>query len=242
MNQDANRNVPCCRGNRVGPSLVFGALLIGIGTILLLDRFEILEARDIFHYWPAILVVIGVLNLLKRDCVGSRVGGAIMTVVGGVLLLDRLDLWHVRFRDVWPLILIAIGLLLLWRAIEGPRAARGISASSSSRLNEFAIFGGVERRISSQDFEGGQACAVFGGVELDLRPAEMRGNQATVEANAIFGGVEIRAPESWNVIIQGVGVFGGYSDQTRHPAPGASPVKELIVRGGAVFGGVEVRN
>jgi predicted membrane protein len=170
------------------------------------------------------------------------VGGAILTIVGGILLLSKLGLWYVGFRELWPLILIAVGLLMLWKAIEGPRAVRRPSQSVSSRLNEFAIFGGVERRISSQEFEGGQACAVFGGVELDLREAGMQGNQATIEANAVFGGVELRVPESWNVTIRGVGVFGGYSDQTRHPAPGASPAKELIVHGGAVFGAVEVRN
>jgi len=240
--QDANRNAPCRCGGRAGPGVVFAVLMIGIGTILLLDRFEILEARNIFHYWPAILVAIGLCNLLQPDGVGNRVGGAILTVVGGILLLSRLGLWYVGFRELWPLILIAVGLLMLWRAIEGPRAARRGAGSPSSTLNEFAIFGGVERRISSQEFEGGQACAVFGGVELDLRGAEMRGSQATIEANAVFGGVELRVPESWNVTIRGVGVFGGYSDQTRHPAPGVTPAKELIVRGVAVFGAVEIRN
>jgi len=217
--------------------------MVAIGTILLLDRLGILYAHDILRYWPAILVLLGLCNLFNRECVGSRVGGAILTVVGAILLLDKLDVWHVRFRDLWPLILIAIGLLLLWKAIEGRRQSPLPPGSSVSRLNEWAIFGGVERRINSQEFEGGRAHAVFGGVELDLRQAGMKSDQAVIEAHAIFGGVEIRVPETWEVNVQGVGVFGGYADETSHPRPVEAPAaKRLIVRGGAVFGGVEVRN
>ncbi len=235
-----NGNVPCCCGSRIGPGLVAGVIFIAIGAVLLLDRFEILYASDILRYWPAILILIGVCSLFHRENVGSRVGGAILTVLGVILLADRVGYWHVRFRDLWPLLLITIGIVLLWRAIEGRRSPRAVSIS---QLNEWAMFGGVERRISSQDFEGGKATAVFGGVELDLRQAAMKGNQAVIEAHAVFGGVEIRVPENWTVSVQGVGVFGGYSDQTRHPRPEAVPdAKVLVVRGGALFGGVEVRN
>lgn len=238
--QETNRQAHCRCECPVGPGLIAGVIFVALGTILLLDRFGILYAHDVLRYWPVILIAIGVCNLLKRDCVGSRVGGAILTVVGGVLLLDRLDLWHVRFRDLWPLLLIAVGMLLLWRAIEGRREPPAVSPS---RLHEWTMFGGVERRISSQEFEGGKVAAMFGGVELDLRQAAMKGTRAVVEANALFGGVELRVPADWTVTVQGVGVFGGYSDHTQHPvpAPGAE-IKELLVRGGAVFGGVEIRN
>ena len=85
--------------------------------------------------------------------------------------------------------------------------------------------------------------AVFGGVELDLRDAGMKGDEAYVEANAVFGGIEIRVPESWQVIPRGAGVFGGFTDETRAPEANASaPVKRLIVKGAAVFGGVMITN
>lgn len=233
---------PCCCGSRLGPGLVIGLIFIAIGSILLLDRFGVLYASDILRYWPVILILLGLCNLFNRECTGSRVGGAILIVLGAILLADRIGYWHVHFRDLWPLLLIAVGTVLLWKAIEGHRAPAPAPASTA-RLNEFTVFGGVERRISSQEFEGGRATAVFGGVELDLRQAAIKGTQAVIEANAVFGGVEIRVPESWTVNVQGVGVFGGYTDETRHtkPAEGAA-AQELVVRGGAVFGAVEVKN
>jgi hypothetical protein len=41
--------------------------------------------------------------------------------------------------------------------------------------------------------------------------------------------------------MKGAGVFGGYSDQTMHP-PITPETKKLIVKGGAVFGGVTIKN
>lgn len=238
----ADRECPTCCSDRHVPAVIAGVVITALGVILLLDRFEVLEAREVLRYWPVILIIIGLCNLFMRECTGNRVAGVILTVVGTILLLDRLELWHVRFRDLWPLILIVIGLLMLWRAIEGPRAVRLPAGSSASRLNELAIFGGVERRISSQEFEGGQVFVMFGGVELDLRQAAIKGRQAVVEANSMFGGVEIRVPENWLVTVKGVGIFGGYSDHTHHTVPAGTEAKEFVVRGVAMFGGVEVKN
>ena len=71
----------------------------------------------------------------------------------------------------------------------------------------------------------------------------MKGDEAYVEANAVFGGIEIRVPESWQVIPRGAGVFGAFTDETSAPEANASaPVKRLIVKGAAVFGGVIITN
>jgi hypothetical protein len=42
--------------------------------------------------------------------------------------------------------------------------------------------------------------------------------------------------------VEGTGIFGGYEDSTLHNPPSGQPLKTLIVRGAAVFGGVEVKN
>jgi hypothetical protein len=78
---------------------------------------------------------------------------------------------------------------------------------------------------------------------VDLVRADIEGEQAVLEANAVFGGGEIRVPENWLVVLQGVGVFGAYEDKTRHIQTDVSkPTKTLVVRGVAVFGGIEVKN
>jgi hypothetical protein len=43
--------------------------------------------------------------------------------------------------------------------------------------------------------------------------------------------------------MRGVGVFGAYEDKTRHFQPDPSkPTKTLVVKGVAMFGGIEVKN
>jgi hypothetical protein len=85
--------------------------------------------------------------------------------------------------------------------------------------------------------------AVFGGYKVDFNRADIEGDKAVLEANAIFGGGEIRVPEHWHIVQQGVGIFGAYEDKTRHFQPDPSkPTKTLVIRGVAIFGGIEVKN
>jgi Cell wall-active antibiotics response 4TMS YvqF len=115
--------------------------------------------------------------------------------------------------------------------------------SMESEFDYSSIFGHIGRRIISKNFRGGKIAAVFGGFELDLTQAEIEGSQAVLHADTVFGGGEIRVPDTWEVTVKGAGVFGGYSNETRqHPPENPANVKRLIIRGAAVFGGVVVKN
>ena len=106
------------------------------------------------------------------------------------------------------------------------------------------LFGGVQKRVNVKEFRGGQLQSLFGGIEIDLRDADLAENQAVLHANALFGGIELRVPETWYVAARGQGIFGGYTDSTRYTGPGdpGKATKTLIVMGTAIFGGVEIRN
>ena len=84
---------------------------------------------------------------------------------------------------------------------------------------------------------------MFGGIEIDLRRAASTRPEILLEANAMFGGIEIRVPETWNVTVRGAGIFGGYEDKTldSRAAPDAKQ-PHLVVNGFAIFGGVTIQN
>ncbi len=235
---------------------IAGAVLLVVGIVFLLSNLGVIYPEDVHTYWPVILVAFGVAHaVLARDA-GRRLFGGIIAVAGMVVLAHNLgyihgDIWQL----LWPVFLIFLGASFLLRAIKGGgnpwgpggRSSGGmpgmppVTSSGANVLNEFTVFGGVRRRVDSQEFEGGEVSAIFGGVEIDLRGAATKKDEVVIELNAIFGGVELRVPETWDVTVRGAGIFGGYEDKTmprRDPASGKRPL--LVITGSAVFGGVTV--
>jgi predicted membrane protein len=222
--------------------MVFGSIVLALGVILLLDRQGILDAAQIFpFFWPAVLLVGGLLALSRSTASGGRVWGGILTAAGVLLFLDRLGYAHFSFHALWPLVLIGIGITLVWRTLEG--SAGGSPAPAANLVNQFAAFGGGELKSDAKDFQGGEVLTIFGGYQVDLRKAAIARSPAVLHANAMFGGIEIRVPRSWRVILDGLPLLGGYTDETEHPeAASGTQVSELLVKGFAMFGGVVVKN
>ena len=230
----------------------WGVIIVLVGTALLLHHLGIIPFDPVARFWPLIIVVFGVMNLMTRS---GRFFGFLLILAGAVLQLNRLGITHFSFADLWPIALIAVGLLLMWGSLETRGFLRAkakvikdfrdqVTGASDplTMLNAVAIFGGCERRVSGQNFQGGRATAVFGGIELDFRDADME-DEAILEINCVFGGVEIRVPETWHVHSRNLPVFGGYEDKTRHPNnPAVGSPKTLIVTGMIVFGGIEIKN
>jgi len=223
--------------------LFFGGLVVAAGLLLLLNNMGIVHMREIWHYWPVLLVAFGLSRIVECHTPSSLIWGGMVALVGALILLDNLNVLVIDFNFIWPLIIIAFGLTMLWKALERRKSTEGLDVSTDPSNSMMAIFGGVQRKIASQDFKGGDALAIFGGMELDLRGAKMAGNQAVLDISATFGGVEVRVPESWSVLVKIVGVFGGVEDKTIPPKPDPNaPPPCLVLTGTTVFGGVSVKN
>jgi predicted membrane protein len=229
---------------------VFGALVVVVGLLLLLNNMHIIHMRDVWQYWPAILIVIGLSRIAECHTPSSLLWGGLIATVGALLLLDNLNILVFDFNYVWPLVVIVFGLTLLWRALERRRFRDGLMAPDGdtgraleSNVSIWSIFGGGKRRVDSQDFQGGDALAIFGGVQMDLRQAAMKGSEAVIDLNAMFGGVEILVPNTWAVTMRGMPIFGGFEDKTLPPrADQPTPPPRLVLTGVIVFGGVTVSN
>lgn len=103
-----------------------------------------------------------------------------------------------------------------------------------------AVFGGVQRRGQWVVPKRLGVKVVFGGADLDLRKATLESNDVVIKAVAVFGGVQIVVPPDVTVVIDGMGIFGGFAGNAEDDQPPAgSPV--VRVTGKAVFGGVAVQ-
>lgn len=234
--------------------ILWGALIAVVGLAILVDNLNIFPAIQLYRFWPMILVVIGLMNIACRS---GRFFSVILLVVGVMFQLSELGIWHFGWGQIWPVVLISIGLLVMWSSLEARKrlAAGQISLGSTPAsapagddrniLNEVAIFSGVERRVVTSDFRGGSINAIFGGVELDLTRATMVEPQVELEINAIFGGVELRVPDEWRIVSRNQAIFGGYDDKTGTsdlPDPPDAPRKTLVLTGSVIFGGVEIKS
>jgi predicted membrane protein len=224
-------------------SFAWGGVILFVGVVLLLDHLGVISAQGLWRFWPMILILAGIVNLLD-DC--RRIWGVCLLVAGVLLQLGQFGIVHVTWALLWPIIIIGIGLSLMFGSIKARKAAegRGQVSTGPGALNEMAVFSGVEKRVMGKNFRGGRLVALFGGIEIDLWQADMEGDTAVLHVDAIFGGVELRVPDTWLVSSEGQGIFGGYSDTTRlnPPSDPSQQRKTLVVRGMALFGGVEIRN
>ena len=226
--------------------IFFGAIVVAIGCLLLLDNLGIVRFHDVWQYWPVLLVAWGVSRIVDSRTPSGWIGGGMVALVGAFLLLDRLDIIVFNWALVWPLILIAFGVSVLVRALERNRfqpGAAGTGLPSSPIVGTHAFFSDNKSGTDAKDFNGGQATAVFGAARFDLRNASMTVDEAVIDVHVAFGEVEVRVPETWIVINRAGVVFAGVNDKTNHPQPDPNvKTPRLIITGGVIFGALTLRN
>jgi hypothetical protein len=227
------------RGTRITGRLVFGLVMVSLGLLWTLDNLGLVEADEFLRYWPALLIGFGLLRLSGLDGRRGAGGGVLFVLAGSWMLARELGLVHISIFQLWPVFLIVLGGVLVWRSMRGPGAAPDASdAHDYPRL--FAFMGGNARTIESQSLVGLEATAVMAGVEADLRGARARGSEVVVEVFAMWGGVDLIVPEDWRVVSEVMPIMGGVEDKSRLAEGGGTTT--LIVRGFVVMGGLEIKN
>ncbi|CAG1002485.1 hypothetical protein BURK2_03144 [Burkholderiales bacterium] len=226
---------------RYNPSQVLlGAFVLILGALFLLDNLRVFSTRDIIAFWPMVFVAVGALKLYQSHSSGNQGGyviGGAFVLLGSLMTLHQAGVIYFRMRDWWPLVLIAVGGMVLWRGLA--RRQESTSATSGDgHLNGFAFMSGNKQRVAGEVFRGADATAVMGAVEMDLRLAQLEG-EARINVFAFWGGIEIKVPQDWCVVLNGMPLLGGIEDKTLPPM---NPEKRLVIEGYAIMGGVEVKN
>ncbi|HEU4946824.1 MAG TPA: LiaF domain-containing protein [Kribbella sp.] len=208
-----------------------GVVLLALGVIGILEATGV-DTGEAAKWWPVAVIGLGVVTLVARRRVS--VGPVLLIVLGVILLADQLS-WTEEDL-VGPALLLVLGFAVLF----GLSQQRDGDGWTSGRRSSLAMFGSTKVKERSEHFTRADATAIFGGVTLDLREAHID-EQATVDAFAMFGGVEVLVPVGWRISLAGTPIFGGYEDKTRGGVlPADAPV--LNVNAVAIFGGVDVAN
>jgi predicted membrane protein len=227
-----------------GPTFWFSVLLIILGALLLFDNLRIFDIEWVWDYWPLLLIGIGFYRFYNSGYKDIYSSG-MFVIIGLILLLVKTDV--IYFRDIWqfwPLILIFIGGRIIYNKVILDEEARDKKATiSDDRIDHVAIFGGKEKKVTSNNFQGGNITAIFGGVDLYLGNAKLSDGDNVLDILVMFGGVDIYVPGDWKIITKGFPIFGGFTDNRKNPPDAESTTNNvLVIKGLVLFGGLEIKD
>lgn len=180
-------------------------------------------------FWPSVLVLLGLFIIFKPKanyCAHRK------------RWHQRQDRWRRRQQRWVQESNPAFGF-------ERAQPAGSSNADYESRndyLDSVNVFGGSHQIVYSKNFKGGDVVAVFGGCDVNLTQSDFTG-EIVLEVVAVFGGSKIIIPQSWVVKHEITAILGGVDDKRAiMPLPEGAPEKILIIRGLAMFGGIEIKN
>ena len=221
--------------------VVLGTVLAILGVVFLLDNFRVFDARSVVQFWPVLFIVMGGLKIYQsRHASGYAVGAGLM-LLGLLLTLQHLGYIEFRWRDWWPALLIAAGVMVIlkgqFRVGSNPEHP-GVDALTGARLNIAALMSGNVSKVDAQDFSGGEIAILMGGAELDLRQASMN-TQATLHVFVLMGGLDIKIPNDWSVTVNAIPLLAGIEDKS---VPPPQALKRLVIEGFVLMGGIDIKN
>lgn len=229
-----------------------GIVFITGGILLMMQKTGTDIPSWVFS-WPMILIVAGFYIGFKHRF--KNHSWWIVTLIGGLFLTDHFFPEISLGQFIWPLAFIAFGLLLFfsrkdkaWKEKKWQRYRNmhGFGAEESMRnaedyIDAVAVFGGVQKKLNTKNFQGGDVVCIFSGAEINLLQTDFNG-QVTLELVNVMGGTNLIIPAEWQLVSEAVTIFGGIEDRRPQPLQPVETSKKLILRGTCVFGGIEIKS
>lgn len=222
-------------------NILWGLVFITIGIIFGLNAMGVTNINIFFKgWWTLFIIVPSIIEFIKGE---GRIWSFIWLVVGIVLLLCAQGFlsFNLIGKLIFPFILVMIGISILFRDNIHKKVNGKIKELNSNKdnLQEYcATFGSQNADFAGQEFKGANLDAVFGSVELRLEKANIT-KDAIINANAIFGGIEITVPTNVNIQVKSTPIFGGTSNKAKNQYNESLPT--IYINSNAIFGGVEIK-
>jgi hypothetical protein len=220
--------------------LFLAILLIILGLLILFNNLGVASFDlTLGTWWPLLLIIIGLQQLVSSRF--TNLFALVLLFLGVTFQLRNLRLINAKQISLfWPFLLILLGLILLFRFGSG--RGRLPETSPNHTADVVVLFGGVDRRIASPSFIGGNVTALFGGAQLDLRGSQLPEGTSVLNVQAIFGGADLILPEGWTVEVRGIPIFGSIEDQRKEQrGPQDTSGQRLLINALVLFGGIELK-
>ena len=218
-------------------NILWGIILIIIGTIIGLNSLEITNINIFFDgWWTLFIIVPSFIDLMTRE---SKTGAIVGLVIGTFLFLacqDILDFTLV-LKLIVPISIIVIGLSFIFKDTLNKKIKEEIKKIDQKDKKEYYSTFSNQKINIEDNFENTEINAIFGGMTLDLTNAKIT-KDIIIEANAIFGGITIYTPKNVNVKVSSTPIFGGVSNEIKKQTNNEITI---FIKANAIFGGVEIK-
>ena len=219
----------------------FGSVVLFIGVYFLLKReFDLDLGLDQF-IWPVGLIALGIylITYKKREY---------------KVIDEARKNWEISRKKKSEAAAAAAEGTSEAVLVEGETASQDDSAKAADkdfvratgtafmdRINERVIFGGVERKMMTKNFQGGNLLVMFGGVDLDLTQVDFNG-VVTLQVDILMGGAELLVPPHWDIRTELTNIAAGLEDKRKFREGGVDTNKVLILKGTLLFSGLEIKS
>lgn len=232
------------------PGRIFGGLIVVIIGVVLLAKQMGVELPYWLFSWQLLLIAIGLYVGFRHSFRGPA--WVVLVLVGFIFLLDKVNPALEVEDYIIPIIIIAIGLVIIFRPQKKninvmqqfeDRNTSDQPHAGEDVIDSVVVFGGVKKNIISKTFKGGELTTIFGGTELNLTQADVEG-KIVIDVTQIFGGSKLIVPPHWTVQSDElVCILGGLDD--KRPIQSSVTLesnKVLVLKGTCILGGIDIRS
>lgn len=96
--------------------LLWGGVLLLMGTAMLLDNLRVIELGSVWQHWPALIIALGIGKLLEAEHPRERISAFWFIFIGAWLYISVFRIFGLDFQDSWPLLLVGVGASMVMRS------------------------------------------------------------------------------------------------------------------------------
>lgn len=194
---------------------VIAIILIGFGVMLVLENLDVatFNMKTAWLYlYPILFIVIGLKALIDRLRFrgGSWMWGSFLVIFGSLLLIDRFDIIHFTFWDIyklWPLLIVYIGFSIIRGngfVVQVGRDKRGRKKYSDHSYDTFetgekgifSMVGSFEYNQPNWKVRPMDLRCIAGDFYLDFSKAFIPEEYIPLRISSLAGDVQILIPEN----------------------------------------------
>lgn len=243
--------------------IFIGLILIGGGLIYLFSNLGLIDSSvvEIVVSFPMLFLLLSLYWICRKHFFW----GSVIALSSLFFLVPKISKFYPDLiifpyenltiqNAIFPILFILLGIAIISKVLE--RRKKGDTNNEYEFFEHLkdsnfiqrlfsgknVIFGSSKNIVISPLFKGTDINIMFGGSILDLRKTDIEEGETIIEANVMFGGLEIYVPSNWEIIINTTSILGATEDKRFYTDEKPHSNKRLIIKGSCMFGGIEIKN